>query len=52
MLLAYDLWAFVSENRAELVDGLVNTLKVSAHRDPGAYVIGSCSAPHAPTGSR
>ena len=31
MLLAtYDLWAFVSENRAELVDGLQNTLKVSA----------------------
>ena len=40
MLLAYDLWAFVSENRAALIDGLVNTLKVSAFAIAGAFAIG------------
>jgi His/Glu/Gln/Arg/opine family amino acid ABC transporter permease subunit len=41
MLLAtYDLWAFVSENWAELVDGFINTLKVSAVGVVGAFVIG------------
>ena len=42
MILAvtYDLWAFVSENREELVDGLVNTLKVAALGIAGAFVIG------------
>ena len=40
MLLAYDLWAFVSENWRELLDGLVNTLKVSAIAITGAFVIG------------
>jgi len=41
MLVAtYDLWAFVSENRAELLDGLLNTLKVSAFAIVGALFIG------------
>ena len=42
MILAatYDLWAFVSENYEELLDGLVNTLKVSAIGIFGAFVIG------------
>ena len=41
MLVAtYDLWAFVSENRDELLDGLVNTLKVSAFAIVGAFFIG------------
>ena len=41
MLLAtYDLWAFVSENWRELLDGLINTLKVSAIAIAGAFVIG------------
>jgi polar amino acid transport system permease protein len=41
MLLAtYDLWAFVSDNRAELVEGFVNTLKVSAFAIAGSFVIG------------
>ncbi|HEY8102973.1 MAG TPA: amino acid ABC transporter permease [Gaiellaceae bacterium] len=42
MLLAftYDLWGFVSENWEELLDGLVNTLKVSAIAVAGAFVIG------------
>ena len=40
ILATYDLWAFVSENRAELQDGLVNTLKVSAFAIAGAFVIG------------
>jgi polar amino acid transport system permease protein len=41
MLLAtYDLWAFVSEYRGELVDGLVNTLKASAIAIVGSLVIG------------
>jgi polar amino acid transport system permease protein len=41
MLLAtYDLWSFVSENYAELLDGLLRTLKVSAYAIVGASVIG------------
>jgi polar amino acid transport system permease protein len=36
----YDLWAFVSENWRELLDGFVNTLKVSAVAIAGAFVIG------------
>ena len=40
MLLAYDLGAFISENRAELLDALLNTLKVSAFAIVGALVIG------------
>ena len=36
----YDLWAFVSENWRELLDGLVNTLKVSAIAIAGSFVIG------------
>jgi polar amino acid transport system permease protein len=40
MLVAYDLWAFISENRAELVDGLINTLKVSAVAVAGSFLIG------------
>ena len=39
-LLAYDLSAFVSENWRELLDGLVNTLKVSAIAITGSFVIG------------
>jgi len=41
VLLAYDLWAFVSENQEELLDGLLNTLKVSAFAIAGALVIGA-----------
>ena len=42
MLLAtYDLWAFVSENWEELLDGLLNTLKVSAFAIVGAFFIGA-----------
>jgi polar amino acid transport system permease protein len=37
----YDLWAFVSENHAELLDALLNTLKVSAFAIVGAFVIGA-----------
>ena len=41
MLATYDLWAFVSENWRELfLEGLVNTLKVSAVAIAGAFVIG------------
>jgi polar amino acid transport system permease protein len=42
MILAvtYDLWAFVSENWRELLDGLLNTLKVSAIAIAGSFVIG------------
>jgi His/Glu/Gln/Arg/opine family amino acid ABC transporter permease subunit len=39
-LLAYDLASFVSENRDELLDALLNTLKVSAFAIAGALVIG------------
>jgi His/Glu/Gln/Arg/opine family amino acid ABC transporter permease subunit len=42
MLLAvtYDLWAFVSENWEELLDGLIRTLQVSAVAVVGSLVIG------------
>jgi His/Glu/Gln/Arg/opine family amino acid ABC transporter permease subunit len=41
MLLAtYDLWEFVSENRQELWEGFLNTLKVSGLAIVGSYVIG------------
>jgi len=41
MLVAtYDLWAFVSDNWHELLQGFLNTLKVSAFAIAGAYVIG------------
>jgi His/Glu/Gln/Arg/opine family amino acid ABC transporter permease subunit len=40
VIAAYDLWAFVSENHAELLDGLLNTLKVSAFAIAGAFAIG------------
>ena len=40
LLAAYDLWAFVSENWRELLDGSVSTLKVSAIAIAGAFVIG------------
>jgi polar amino acid transport system permease protein len=36
----YDLWSFVSENRAELWQAFLNTLKVSALAIVGASVIG------------
>lgn len=36
----YDLWAFVSENRRELLEAALNTLKVSALGILGAFVIG------------
>jgi polar amino acid transport system permease protein len=35
-----DVWDFVQENRADLVEGLRNTLKVSAIAMAGAFVIG------------
>src|SRR6201988_1686766 len=38
--ITYDLWAFVSENWRELLDGLINTLKVSAIAIAGSFVIG------------
>jgi His/Glu/Gln/Arg/opine family amino acid ABC transporter permease subunit len=41
VIVAYDLWAFVSENHAELLEGLVNTLKVSAIAIAGAFAIGA-----------
>jgi His/Glu/Gln/Arg/opine family amino acid ABC transporter permease subunit len=40
LVAAYDLWAFVSENRAELLEGLLNTLKVSAFAIAGSLLIG------------
>ena len=40
LAVTYDLWAFVSENWEELLDGLLNTLKVSAIAVVGAFVIG------------
>ncbi len=40
ILATYDLWAFVSENYEELLEGLRNTLKVSAFGIAGAFVIG------------
>jgi polar amino acid transport system permease protein len=41
LAITYDLWAFVSENWEELLDGLLNTLKVSAVAVAGAFVIGA-----------
>ena len=41
MIVSYELWAFVSENHEELLEGLVNTLKVSAIAIAGALVIGA-----------
>jgi His/Glu/Gln/Arg/opine family amino acid ABC transporter permease subunit len=41
LAVTYDLWAFVSENHDELLDALVNTLKVSALAIAGAFVIGA-----------
>jgi His/Glu/Gln/Arg/opine family amino acid ABC transporter permease subunit len=40
LFVTYDLWAFVSENWRELLDGLLNTLKVSAFAIVGASIIG------------
>ncbi len=40
LALTYDLWGFVSENWEELLEGLVNTLKVSVIAVAGAFVIG------------
>ena len=40
LAVTYDLWAFVSENRAELWQAFLNTLKVSALAIVGASVIG------------
>ena len=41
LAITYDLWAFVSENWEELLDGLLNTLKVSAVAVAGSLVIGA-----------
>jgi polar amino acid transport system permease protein len=41
ILATYDLTAFVSENWQELLDGLLNTLKVSVFAIAGAFVIGA-----------
>ena len=40
ILAVYDLWGFVSEYHEELIEGLVNTLKVAALGIAGAFVIG------------
>jgi polar amino acid transport system permease protein len=40
MLAVYDLWTVVAENWRELLDGLVNTLKVSLIAIAGSAVIG------------
>jgi polar amino acid transport system permease protein len=40
LAVTYDLGAFVSENFDELLDALLNTLKVSAFAIAGAFVIG------------
>jgi His/Glu/Gln/Arg/opine family amino acid ABC transporter permease subunit len=40
LAVTYDLWAFVSENHDELLDALLNTLKVAAVAIAGAFVIG------------
>lgn len=40
MLATYDLWAFVHDNGDELIQGFVNTLKVSVIAILGAYAIG------------
>src|SRR5262245_29371886 len=36
----YDLWGFVSDNRDELWQGFVNTIKVSAIAIAGSFAIG------------
>jgi polar amino acid transport system permease protein len=36
----YDLWAFVSENWHELLDGFLNTLKISGVAIAGSFLIG------------
>jgi His/Glu/Gln/Arg/opine family amino acid ABC transporter permease subunit len=41
LAITYDLWAFVSENWEELLDGLLNTLKVSVIAVVGAFLIGA-----------
>ena len=41
LLASYDLWAFVSANHEELLDGLLNTLKVSGFAIVGAFFIGA-----------
>src|SRR5215204_6833684 len=40
LLASYDVWAFVSENRDELLEGFYNTIKVSAIAIFGSFVIG------------
>jgi His/Glu/Gln/Arg/opine family amino acid ABC transporter permease subunit len=40
MSFVHNFWAFVSENRDELFQGFLNTLKVSALAIIGAFVIG------------
>jgi polar amino acid transport system permease protein len=40
MVAVYDLWAFIAENWRELLDGLINTLKVSLIAIAGAALIG------------
>jgi polar amino acid transport system permease protein len=40
LLATYGLWEFVSENRQELWEGFLNTLKVSGLAIVGSYVIG------------
>jgi His/Glu/Gln/Arg/opine family amino acid ABC transporter permease subunit len=40
LAVTYDLWAFVSDNRAELFDAFLNTLKVSALAILGSLLIG------------
>src|SRR4051794_18440875 len=40
MLATYDLWGFVHDNWHELVQGFVNTIKVSAIAIAGSFVIG------------
>ena len=40
LVAAYDLWAFVSDNWSELLDGLLNTLKVAGFAIAGSFVIG------------
>ena len=41
LLVTYDLWAFVSDNWRELLDGLVNTLKASAIAIVGSFLLGA-----------
>jgi His/Glu/Gln/Arg/opine family amino acid ABC transporter permease subunit len=41
LAVTYDLWAFVSENRDELLDAVLNTLRVSAIAIGGAFAIGA-----------